>query len=68
MLDVSIKPRLVSLVDFCTGNPQFKISTLRGMIFRNHRNIRRCLVRLGRKVLLDVDAFEAWLLENRERD
>ena len=64
--NTQLSARLVPLADFCRGNPQFKIGTMRGFLFRNHRGIRSCVVRFGRRLFLDVDAFQRWLLEGRE--
>lgn len=64
--NTQLSARLVPLADFCRDNPQFKIGTMRGFIFRNSRNIRACFVRFGRRLFLDVDKFESWLLAGRE--
>lgn len=40
----------------------FSESSIRWLIFNEKKNgISKCLRRLGRKVLIDLDAFEHWI-------
>lgn len=42
----------------------FTESSIRWLIFNSQENgFSACIVRMGRKVLIDVDAFELWLDE-----
>lgn len=42
--------------------PSFTEAALRGLIFRAHGNgLDRALIRVGRRVLIDLAKFDAWL-------
>lgn len=46
--------------------PSFSESALRGLIFRAEENgLDRVIVRVGRRVLLDLTRFDAWLEKQR---
>ena len=43
-------------------NGSVKESTIRWLIFNEHQNgFHQCVRRIGGKVLIDLDAFEAWV-------
>ena len=44
------------------ADADIKESSLRWLIFNEHRNgFDQCVRRIGRKVLIDLDDFEAWI-------
>jgi len=46
----------------------FSEAAIRWLIFNEKQNgISKCLRRLGRKVLIDLDAFELWIDEHGQR-
>ncbi len=59
---IKLKKRLATIKEFCRENTQFREGGIRALIFHSDDNgFRKVLVRVGRKILLDVDAFELWL-------
>lgn len=39
---------------------------LRWLIFHEHTNgFSRCVIRIGRRVLIDIDEFDAWINSHR---
>jgi len=48
-------------------HPGFSESYLRYLIFNSKTNgFNKCVTRIGRKVLIDEDAFLKWFEENKE--
>lgn len=46
--------------------PAFTVSSLRYLIFNRKTNgFDKCIYRVGRKILIDVDLFEAWIDERK---
>lgn len=46
--------------------PAFNESSFRWFIFNEHQNdFQSCVIRVGRKVLIDLDMFETWLENQR---
>jgi hypothetical protein len=46
--------------------PAFTVASLRYLIFHRKTNgFDKCIFRIGRKVLIDVDLFEAWIDEKK---
>ena len=46
--------------------PAFTVASLRYLIFHRKTNgFDKCIFRIGRKVLIDVDLFEAWIDERK---
>ncbi|HAU1183356.1 TPA: hypothetical protein JBI17_11515 [Legionella pneumophila] len=44
--------------------PAFTESSIRWLIFNEHQNgFSRCVKRIGKKILLDLDQFESWIDE-----
>jgi len=42
--------------------PAFSVSSLRYLIFNGKNNgFEKCVFRVGRKILIDLDLFEAWI-------
>jgi len=46
---------------------RLKLGTLRWWIFADHRGIRRCVYKPGRRLLVDVDELERWLEEQAKQ-
>jgi len=47
--------------------PSFSQSSIRWLIFNEKTNgFSQCLRRVGRKILIDLDKFEAWIDEHQE--
>ncbi|HAT8370926.1 TPA: DNA-binding protein [Legionella pneumophila subsp. pneumophila] len=45
----------------------FTESSIRWLIFNEHQNgFSRCIRRIGKKVLLDLDQFESWIDEQSQ--
>lgn len=52
---------------FATKYPAFTPQSLRWMLFNREQNgLNRCVVRIGRRVLIDEAEFVAWLKSQRE--
>lgn len=46
--------------------PAFTVSSLRYLIFNRKTNgFDKCICRVGRKIVIDVDLFEAWIDEKQ---
>ncbi|MCP4204731.1 MAG: DNA-binding protein [bacterium] len=59
---------LRSVKQIAEANPAFTEPSLRWLIFNAQSNgMNSALVRVGRRVLIDVQAFNAWLEEGRGR-
>ncbi|WP_131781171.1 hypothetical protein [Legionella gresilensis] len=49
--------------------PAFTESSIRWLIFNEHQNgFSRCIRRIGKKILLDLDQFESWIDERCQGD
>lgn len=61
-------PVFLSVVQFCKRHPAFTVGGMRHLLFFNPEGMREaCIVRFGRRVLIDEAAFFAWLRANRGR-
>lgn len=48
--------------------PSFTENAIRWLIFKGPINgFRRCVRKVGRRVFLDLDSFEEWIDEQKER-
>jgi len=59
-----------TVAQFCDENPAFSQNSVRWLIFNARANglgEAGAIVRLGRRVYVDVDAFFGWL-ESQQRD
>ena len=57
-------PNLQTVSQFSESNPAFPVGGLRWQIFNEDKNGLKnagAIVRVGRKVLIDVDKFFAWI-------
>lgn len=58
--------RLVTVRDLSRTAP-FSETSLRQLIFKSKANgLAPAVIRLGRRVLIDLDQFEAWLEQHRQ--
>lgn len=58
----------LTVAQFCKRHPAFTVGGMRHLLFFNPEGMREaCIVRFGRRVLVDEVAFFAWLRANRER-
>lgn len=64
--DAKISRRFVTVKDILEANPFLTHGWLREQLFFRDRNgLAACVVQLGRKLLIDIDAFEQWLLRRQ---
>jgi len=57
-------PNLQTVPQFAKSNPAFPVGGLRWQIFNEDKNGLRdsgAIVRIGRKVMIDVDKYFAWV-------
>lgn len=65
--DAKLSRRLVTVKDILAANPCLTHGWLREQLFfRTQNGLDRCVVKLGRKLLIDLDAFEAWLMDRQD--
>ena len=58
------RSRFLPIKDFLKGRSWPTKSSIRFYIFYNRHNFAtRCVKRVGRRVLIDVEAFEKWIEE-----
>jgi hypothetical protein len=60
--------QLLTLNQLTSRHPAFTLDALRSLIFRrleNGLNESGAIVRIGRRVLVDADAFDRWLASRR---
>lgn len=61
-------PVFLTVAQFCKRHPAFTVGGMRHLLFFNPEGVREaCIVRFGRRVLVDEAAFFAWLRANRGR-
>jgi hypothetical protein len=70
-------PDLASLAELASQHPQFPLPTLRDLVYHAEPRLTArgetippngfgsCIVRVGRRVLIDRDAFARWLERGR---
>lgn len=57
----------LSVAQLAELNPAFSEATIRWWIFNAETNgFNRCLIRIGGRIFIDRNAFEAWLEEHRQ--
>ena len=58
------KPQLLTVKQFCQQHPAFTEGGLRWLLFNRQDNgLDRAVLKVGRRVLIDVDRFFAWINE-----
>lgn len=61
------KRRFFTVRQAAESYPAFTESSLRWLIFNQKNNgFSKCLIRIGRKILIDLDALEHWI-DNQAR-
>ncbi len=56
------RPTLLTVKQFCLQNPAFTNGGLRWMLFHRQQNgLERAVVKVGRRVLINVDEFFRWI-------
>jgi len=59
--------RYARVKEIPTLYPSFTASSMRWLIFNEEtNNFSKCIKRVGRKVLIDLDNFEKWIDKNNE--
>lgn len=59
---------LLTVKQFCQANPAFTEGGIRWLLFNREENgLARAVVKVGRRVLIDVNQFFRWLSEQNER-
>ena len=59
-------PQFSTVEQLAAKYPAFTIGSLRWLLFnREHNGLNSAVVQLGRKVLIDEQAFIAWLRSNK---
>lgn len=60
--------RLVTVDQFCADNPAFSKGSMRWLLFQRDSNgLHRAIVKVGRRVLIDVDKFFQWIDDQQDR-
>ena len=62
--DRQVVRRLIPVPKFNNYHPDPTPGALRWMIFMNKNNLNRCVVRRGKRVLIDEIEYFKWLDEN----
>lgn len=66
--DVEVAPVFLTVAQFCDRHPAFTVGGMRHLLFFDPEGMREaCIVRFGRRVLIDEAAFFVWLRANRGR-
>ena len=67
-MNASVAKRLASVKQIPNlYHGAFTESSIRWLIFQNKNGFSRCVRRLGKKVLLDLDLFEKWIDDQQGR-
>lgn len=62
------RPELLTVKQFCQRHPAFTQGGLRWLLFHRQDNgLERAIVTVGRRLLIDVDAFFGWLAQQNGR-
>ena len=65
-MSAGLSQRLRSIKELASPNSPFSEASLRWMVFQAEQNgLGGAIVRVGRRVLIDVDAFDEWLASGR---
>ena len=64
-----LRPNLMTLKQFCQRYPAFPQGGMRWLLFHREQNgLKHAVVKVGRKVLIDVDRFFLWLEQQNGRN
>ncbi len=59
--------KLVTVDQFCADNPAFTKGSMRWLLFRRDNNgLSRAILKVGRRVLIDVDEFFEWIDDQQD--
>jgi hypothetical protein len=61
-------PRLIPVTRWGEFFSDPSVPGLRWLIFSNPDFAKACILRRGRRLLVDVEAYESWLLAQNHRD
>lgn len=62
-----MKRNLKTVAQICEGTP-FTENTVRWWVFHSQSNgLAHALIRIGRRVYIDADAFDAWIDSHNEK-
>ncbi len=62
------RPTLLTVNQFCQQHPAFTPGGVRWLLFHREENgLHRAVVKVGRRVLIDVDEFFRWLDQHNGR-
>ena len=62
------RPTLLTVRQFCERHPAFTQGGMRWLLFNREENgMKRAVVQVGRRVLIDVDEFFFWLDQRNGR-
>jgi hypothetical protein len=62
------RPTLLTVKQFCQQHPAFTQGSMRWLLFNRQTNgLEPAVLKVGRRVLIDVDAFFRWLDEQNGR-
>lgn len=53
--------KYVTVKDMTEFYPVFSVGALRHLIHENSANIKSCMVRVGGRVLFDLERFQSWI-------
>lgn len=53
--------KYATVKEMCVIYPFFTQPGLRHIILENRNGIKECMVRIGRKLLFDIEKFQTWL-------
>ena len=60
--------KLVTVDQFCEDNPAFTKGAMRWLLFQRENNgLNRAVVKIGRRVLIDVNEFYRWIDDLQDR-
>jgi hypothetical protein len=64
---MELQPQFLTVGDAAKKYPAFTEGSLRWLLFNREQNgFNRCVVRIGRRVLIDEAELVAWLRDQRE--
>jgi hypothetical protein len=67
-ISTTSSPTLLTVKQFCQQHPAFTPGGLRWLLFHRQTNGLHCAVlKVGRRVLIDVDQFFCWLVQQNGR-
>ena len=63
-----LRPTLLTVKQFSQQHPAFTEGSMRWLLFHRQQNgLQQAVMKVGRRVLIDVDAFFGWLPQQNGR-